>query len=74
MAILKMVAAGALGFIAYRVWQRSQTGSRPAAVLDDGDTTPPHGDPILVGARLEAEAAASEPRAPAHSSRGFGEP
>ncbi|MGO1541061.1 MAG: hypothetical protein ACTH0Y_05540 [Luteimonas sp.] len=73
MAILKIVAAGALGFIAYRVWQRSQTGSRPAAILDDGHTTPPHGDPILVGARLEAEAA-SKPRPPAHSSRGFGEP
>lgn len=73
MAILKIVAAGALGFIAYRAWQRSQTGLGPAAVPGEGGITPPHDDPSLVGARLEAEAAASQPRAPAHSSRGFGE-
>lgn len=74
MAILRVVAAGALGFLAYRAWQRSGTRSRPAAVPDQGNITPPHGDPVLVGARLDAEARASEPRAPAHSSRGFGEP
>lgn len=73
MAILKVVAAGALGFILYRTWQRQQAGHVPATVSDDGHTTPPHGDPILVGARLDAEQR-REPRPAAQSSRGFGEP
>lgn len=73
MAMLKIVAAGAAGFILYRAWQRHQASSAPATVADQGDVTPPHGDPVLVGARLDAEQA-REPRPAAQYSRGFGEP
>ncbi|WP_202839619.1 hypothetical protein [Luteimonas saliphila] len=69
MGFLKLFAAGALGFLAYRSWQRHQAG--PRALRDDGERTPPHGDPILAGERIDAS---PSPRPAAQASRGFGEP
>lgn len=68
MAILKLLAAGTLGYVAYRVLQSRQARQ---ASLDTGDRTPPHGDPVLVGTTLDIP---PPPSAGAHSSRGFGEP
>jgi uncharacterized membrane protein YebE (DUF533 family) len=69
MAFLKLLAAGALGYVAYRALQAHRT--RQTAVSDTGRRTPPHGDPILVGTRIDVP---PTPPAGAQSSRGFGEP
>ncbi|MDH5835111.1 hypothetical protein [Luteimonas kalidii] len=71
MSFLKLFAAGALGFVAYRTWQRRQLTRGNARLQDDGQRTAPHGDPVLVGERLDVAPAA---RTASHSSRGFGEP
>ncbi|WP_407353775.1 hypothetical protein [Luteimonas sp. R10] len=71
MGVLRTFALGAIGYLAYRAWQRRQAETAPPAVQeDDGGRTPPHGDPVLAGAAIEE---APAPRPPAHSSRGFGE-
>ncbi|MDH5824662.1 hypothetical protein QFW77_16955 [Luteimonas sp. RD2P54] len=71
MGVLRTFALGAIGYFAYRAWQRRQTGAEPQSLQnDEGDRTPPHGDPVLAGA---ARGAPPEPRAASHSSRGFGE-
>lgn len=73
MAILKLLTAGALGYVAYRALQAQQ--AKRQASLDTGARTTPHGDPLLdpelVGARIEVP---PTPAAGAQSSRGFGEP
>ncbi|MCC8537273.1 DUF4142 domain-containing protein [Xanthomonas axonopodis pv. poinsettiicola] len=56
MGLLRMVTAGAVGYVAYKAWQRrqEQTSQVPdtQAVLQDRQavtargTTPPHGDPL----------------------------
>lgn len=77
MAMFKLAAAGALGFVAYRLWQRYQAEPGPTPIRDEGRATAPHGDPILTGAHLETAPTpepAPAPRAAAHSSRSFGEP
>lgn len=71
MTILKLLAVGTLGYIAYRAWQRHQEDRQTIPLRDAGGRTPPHGDPILVGETLEV---APPPRAGMQSSRGFGEP
>lgn len=71
MSLLKMLAAGALGFFAYKTWQRSQDATGMASLRDDGGTTAPHGDPLLAGSHIDVE---PPPHAGAHSSRSFGEP
>lgn len=71
MSFLKLFAAGALGFVAYRAWQRHQLAHGRAPLPDDGGRTAPHGDPVLVGEQLDVAPSA---RAASHSSRGFGEP
>lgn len=70
MGIVKLFAAGALGYLTYRAWQRHQENN-VSALRDDGGTTPPHGDPVLAGAAIDVE---PPPSHGAHSSRGFGEP
>ncbi|TDK21047.1 hypothetical protein E2F46_15215 [Luteimonas aestuarii] len=73
MAIVKLLAAGALGYLAYRTLQARQ--AKREALLDTGVRTSPHGDPLLdpelVGARIEVP---PTPAAGAQSSRGFGAP
>lgn len=71
MGFMKLFAAGALGFFAYRSWQRYQAGSRAPSPRDDGTRTSPHGDPILAGEHIDT---APSPRPAAQASRGFGEP
>ncbi|NIJ75096.1 putative outer membrane protein [Xanthomonas campestris] len=61
MGILKMVTAGAVGYVAYRAWQRRQSDAGEAASPKSNDrdiqqqtlsapgnagSTPPHGDPL----------------------------
>lgn len=69
MSLIKLVAYGTIGYIAYRAWQRHHetTMLRPQ---DDGSRTSPHGDPVLVGEQIDVS---EPPRAAAHASRGFGE-
>ncbi|MET0328404.1 MAG: hypothetical protein ABW163_06505 [Luteimonas sp.] len=75
MKMLRIVAAGALSYFAYRAWTRNRNGpaddAQPRALPDEGARTAPHGDPIL--SADEAEDAAA-PRASAQTSPGFGAP
>lgn len=72
MALFRWLAVGTLGYVAYRAWQR-QVERR---ILDDGldedegERTPPHGDPVLVGETLEV---APAPVMGVQTSRGFGD-
>ncbi|TWT18847.1 hypothetical protein [Luteimonas wenzhouensis] len=69
MSILKLLAAGVLGAVAWRAWQRHQAHRAPMPA-DDGQRTAPHGDPILAGERIDA----TPPLRPAaQASRGFGD-
>ncbi|AKC87011.1 hypothetical protein [Pseudoxanthomonas suwonensis] len=71
MSMLKTLALGVVGLLAYQAWQRRKATAPTAAVPDAGDRTPPHGDPVFAGADPDL---AYAPRAAAQSSRGFGEP
>jgi uncharacterized membrane protein YebE (DUF533 family) len=71
MSFLKLFAAGALGYVAYRAWQRHQFDRGHASIADDRQRTAPHGDPVLVGESLDVSPAT---RTASHSSRSFGEP
>jgi uncharacterized membrane protein YebE (DUF533 family) len=71
MAVVRLIAVGVLGLVAYRAWQRRQARALEASQPDDGARTPPHGDPVLVGETLEVGPA---PAAGMQSSRGFGAP
>ena len=72
MRILRTLVVGALGYAAYRAWQRrahqTPQGSKALTIRDHGDATPPHGDP-LGDAALDREPAYA---AGAQSSRSFG--
>lgn len=69
MSLLKLIAVGALGAVAYRAWQQHQA-NQARMPTDDGSRTTPHGDPVLVGEQIDVAAAE---RPAAHASRGFGE-
>ncbi|NYZ61242.1 hypothetical protein [Luteimonas deserti] len=82
MKLFRMMTVGALGYVAYRAWQRRQPGTgtgtsgngalsreTTGALADDGSRTTPHGDPVLVGETLDV---GPEPAAGSQSSRGFG--
>lgn len=71
--LARLIAAGAVGFVAYKAWQRHQARmlELEPARADDQARTPPHGDPVLVGETL---AVGPGPSAGIQSSRGFGEP
>lgn len=76
MKMLRIVAAGALSYFAYRAWKRNrdEQDAQPqasVALTDDGARTVPHGDPLL---DVEDAEQAAAPRAAAHSSQGFGAP
>lgn len=68
---VRLIAAGALGFVAYKAWQRRQARALESSQPDDGEMTPPHGDPVLVGETLEV---GPTPVPGMQSSRGMGEP
>jgi uncharacterized membrane protein YebE (DUF533 family) len=70
MSLFKLLAAGALGYAAYRALQSHQAKQALSDEGDSGERTPPHGDPVLAGAEIEVEPA---PAAGAHSSRSFGD-
>ncbi|MCC8628475.1 DUF4142 domain-containing protein [Xanthomonas vesicatoria] len=50
MGLFKMVTAGAVGYVAYKAWQRRQGSTDSAETQQDRQraigTTPPHGDPL----------------------------
>jgi hypothetical protein len=71
MHVVRLIAAGALGLVAYKAWQRRRVRTRESSKPDDGARTPPHGDPMLVGEALEVGPA---PAVGIQSSRGFGAP
>ncbi len=66
----RLIAAGALGYVAYKAWQRSRARALEPSQPDDGARTPPHGDPVLVGETLEV---GPVPAAGMQSGRGFGD-
>lgn len=68
--ILKTAAAAAIGVAAWRAWQRRRAHGPHSGIRDEGDITPPRGDPRVPAVEPEPETA---PRAAAHFSRGFGE-
>lgn len=51
MKMLRIVAAGAVSYLAYRAWKRNRDEQAdtalPHALPDDGARTAPHGDPVL---------------------------
>jgi uncharacterized membrane protein YebE (DUF533 family) len=53
MALFKIIAAGAIGYAAYRAWQKHQTNQRLQSATDTGSTTSPHGDPIRTSGMRE---------------------
>ena len=71
MSVVRLIAVGALGFVAYRAWQRHRARALESPKPDDATRTPPHGDPVLVGETLEVGPA---PVAGMQSSRSFGQP
>lgn len=76
MKMLRIVAAGALSYFAYRAWKRNrdEQDAEPRVaepLTDDGARTAPHGDPLL---DVDDTGQAGAPRAAAHSSQGFGAP
>ncbi|MDR7193570.1 hypothetical protein [Luteimonas terrae] len=76
MKMLRIVAAGALSYFAYRAWKRTsdEAGETPRqdarALPDEGARTAPHGDPLIADEDLDT----SVPRSTSHSSPGFGAP
>jgi hypothetical protein len=66
---VRLIAAGALGFVAYKAWQRNRARALASSQPDDGARTP-HGDPVLIGETLEV---GPVPAAGMQSSRGFGD-
>ncbi|WP_337244878.1 hypothetical protein [Luteimonas sp. gir] len=73
MGMLRWLALGAAGAFAYNAWQKRQTVASTSAsgTLDDGRSTPPHGDAIKVGGP-DREVPDAPTTRPAHSSRSFG--
>ncbi|MDR6990522.1 hypothetical protein [Luteimonas sp. 3794] len=76
MKMLRIVAAGALSYFAFRAWQRNR-GEQAVpprqdlrSLPDDGARTAPHGDPLIAEEDLDT----SVPRSTSHSSPGFGAP
>ncbi|MCD9007066.1 hypothetical protein LDO31_12640 [Luteimonas sp. XNQY3] len=73
--MLRIVAAGAVSYFAYRAWKRNRDGKAPLprqdvhALPDDGTRTAPHGDPLI-----DEDLDTSLPRSASHSSPGFGAP
>lgn len=76
MKLLKIVAAGAASYFAFRAWKRNRDEQPMAlqqdarALPDDGARTTPHGDALIADEDLDT----SVPRSTSHSSPGFGAP
>jgi hypothetical protein len=71
MNILKTAALAVAGVLAYRAWQKKKAATSSPSTLglqDSGDTTPPHGDPLLADVAPELGNLRM-----AQSSRSFGE-
>ncbi|SEM11202.1 hypothetical protein SAMN05428989_3081 [Pseudoxanthomonas sp. GM95] len=49
MRLLRIVALGAAGAVAYTLWKQRQAKAVPVTTyeIDYGDVAPPHGDPLL---------------------------
>lgn len=76
MKMLRIVAAGAASYFAFRAWKRKRD-AQPVlpqqdvrALPDAGTRTTPHGDPLIADEDLDT----SVPRSTSHSSPGFGAP
>jgi hypothetical protein len=72
MGLLRWVALGAAGAVAYNLWKQRQAESGAATAYrhDDRSVTSPHGDPLLGAATASWD---PEPAVSAsQSSRGFG--
>ncbi|WCE02549.1 hypothetical protein [Pseudoxanthomonas sp. JBR18] len=73
MRLLRLIALGAAGVVAYRMWKRRQADAADTSYPSEhdlGEFTPPHGDPLLGAATASWE---PEPAvAASQSSRGFG--
>lgn len=73
MGLLRWVALGVAGAFAYNAWQKRQAAADAASgTLDDGRSTPPHGDAIKVGGP-DRDVPDTPTTRPAHSSRSFGD-
>jgi hypothetical protein len=72
MRLLRMVALGAAGVVAYRLWKQKQAQAPGTSTyeVDYGDASPPHGDTLLGTPNLAPDPVV----AAAQSSRGFGGP
>lgn len=71
MSLVRLIAAGALGFVVYKAWQRHRSRALESSRPDEGARTLPHGDPVLVGETLDVGPA---PATGMQSSPGFGQP
>lgn len=72
MGLLRWVALGAAGAVAYKLWKQRQaeTAAATSYRYDDRSVTSPHGDPLLGAATASWD---PEPSVSAsQSSRGFG--
>lgn len=70
MQLIKTVAVGVLGYLAYQAWQKRTPGPprRTRALRDTGGRTPPHGDTLHIH---DQDVEPLPPRT-AQASRGFG--
>lgn len=71
MALFKIIAASAIGYAAYRAWQKHQSNQQLLSATDAGSTTSPHGDPIRANRTRDWDQE-STTGAGAQYSRGFG--
>ena len=76
MRLATTLTLGVLGVVAYRAWQQhrhrlqdASTTGMAGTLIDDGRTTPPHGDPRVPSVDTDLSPAAPA----AQSSRGFGD-
>jgi hypothetical protein len=75
MRLFRLVALGAAGAVAYRLWKQRQPARAPVTTpeIDYGDATPPHGD-VLPGSDTALATPEESTGTAGQSSRGFGEP
>lgn len=72
MGLLRWVALGAAGAVAYNLWKKRQAETAVATSYryDDHGVTSPHGDPLLGAATASWDP--EPPVSASQSSRGFG--
>ena len=72
MGVFKIIAVSAIGYAAYRAWQKHQANQQLQTATDTGSTTSPHGDPMRTSGTQDWDQE-STTGAGAQYSRGFGE-